>query len=187
MSELDRNQIIKALRCFSSPPNSCNCIDCYFETDGLCEQNCSTDLADVCLRLIKELTETIESLRKRIQHLCASEFITSFDEVDTKTKAYKKDIAEADRIFKEYQRLEAKHDPFPFCSISGCEAVREGCHKTCPLGYENSVRIKAVKDMQEGIKATLMEIYGELPHTNYFFKAVDLTAGKLLEGIYDDS
>lgn len=28
-------------------------------------------------------------------------------------------------------------DDFPFCSLSGCEAVKEGCHIGCPYGKEN--------------------------------------------------
>lgn len=28
-------------------------------------------------------------------------------------------------------------DDFPFCSLSGCEAAKEGCHIGCPYGKEN--------------------------------------------------
>jgi hypothetical protein len=41
-----------------------------------------------------------------MQHLCQSKFIASFDEVDRKTKEYKRDIAEADiltEVNKQYQ------------------------------------------------------------------------------------
>jgi hypothetical protein len=47
-----------------------------------------------------------ESVRHRMQHLCQSKFIASFDEVDRKTKEYKRDIAEADiltEVNKQYQ------------------------------------------------------------------------------------
>jgi hypothetical protein len=41
-----------------------------------------------------------------MQHLCQSKFIASFDEVDRKTKEYKRDIAEADiltEVKKQYE------------------------------------------------------------------------------------
>ena len=62
---LERNKILTALRCFSSPPNSCNCVDCYFETEGLCNQNCSTELADVIYAFIFELTEKCKDFEIR--------------------------------------------------------------------------------------------------------------------------
>lgn len=86
-------------------------------------------------------------------------------------------------LIEENKRLEAQIDPFPFCSMSGCEGAYSGCHKTCPDGLVNSIKIKTVQEMQEGIKTTLKEQYGTLPHTTYFHKAVDKTANKILEGI----
>jgi hypothetical protein len=174
-AKMEREQIIKALECCSGN----DCRGCPYFGHIPCTKPMNGD----ALALIKELTEEIESLRKRIQHLCASEFIASFDEVDINTKAYKKDITEADHIFKEYQRLEALYDPFHFCSMSGCEGMSKNCFKTCPDGYVNSIKIKVVKEMQEAVKTTLKEQYGTLPHTTYFHKAVDKTAKKMLEGI----
>lgn len=46
------------------------------------------------------LTEENESIRRRMRHLFQSKFIASFDEVDRKTKEYKRDIAEADKLTK---------------------------------------------------------------------------------------
>lgn len=62
--ELNREQVIKALKCWTSPAmlENTSCVGCYFETKGLCEQNCTMDLADVALALIKELTEEIKDL-----------------------------------------------------------------------------------------------------------------------------
>jgi hypothetical protein len=52
------------------------------------------------------LAEENESIRRRMHHLFQSQFIASFDEVDRKTKEYKRDIAEADiltEVNKQYQ------------------------------------------------------------------------------------
>lgn len=58
---MNREQIIKALECFSLTPNFSSCIGCYFESKGLCTQNCTPELANVVLRLIKELVDLLES------------------------------------------------------------------------------------------------------------------------------
>jgi len=60
---MDKEKIIKALECFASQPNFSNCVGCYFETKGICEQNCSSDLADIVLQLIKELIKENEDLK----------------------------------------------------------------------------------------------------------------------------
>lgn len=57
---MNKEQIIKALECFSLAPNFSSCVGCYFESKGLCTQNCTPELAEVVLKLIKELTEELE-------------------------------------------------------------------------------------------------------------------------------
>ena len=60
-------------------------------------------------------------------------------------------------LIEENEKLNVRHDPFPFCSISGCESVSNGCHKNCPLGYENSVGIKVARKIFEDIEKYLRE------------------------------
>ena len=71
---MEREQIVKALECFTSVADltdwtPSNCVGCYFETQGLCEQNCSSRLADVTLALIRELTEENKRLKEQNAYL----------------------------------------------------------------------------------------------------------------------
>lgn len=50
------------------------------------------------LEMLENHTATIEMLDNRLRHLLQSEFIRSFDEKDFKTKEYKRNIADADKI-----------------------------------------------------------------------------------------
>ena len=123
---LERNKILKALRCFSSTPNSCNCVDCYFETKGLCEQNCSTELADVIYAFIFELTEKCKDFEIR--------------------------------------------------------ALRAEKQATIYQNRCKTIEANTIRSMQTKTKEDLIIRYGTLPHTNYIFKSIDLTAKELLKG-----
>lgn len=65
--ELNIEQVAKALKCWTSPAmlENTSCVGCYFETKGLCEQNCTMDLADAALAIIKELSEENEYLKQQ--------------------------------------------------------------------------------------------------------------------------
>ena len=45
-----------------------------------------------------------------------------------------------------------------------------------------TIEANTIRSMQTKIKADLIKRYGTLPHTNYIFKSIDLTAKELLEG-----
>ena len=70
-------------------------------------QLANEELGEHCIALEKELNERSEVVRRRMHHLFRSKFIASFDEIDPKTKEYKRDIAEADKLVEENERLRA--------------------------------------------------------------------------------
>lgn len=106
---MEREQIKKALECCGAK-GSPNCKECPME-EG---KGCAVRLYREALAYINkretefnelyELCESYrienESIRRRMHHLFQSKFISSFDEVDRKTKEYKRDIAEADKLTK---------------------------------------------------------------------------------------
>lgn len=59
-----------------------------------------------CLeRTFEDLRKDYDALEKRMQHLCSSKFIASFDEVDPRTGQYVRDIQDADKFGYAYDRI----------------------------------------------------------------------------------
>ena len=148
-------EIIRALQCCTSSEKSANCsINCPFGDMSSCEQN----LMYHALTLIRELTESLD----RVQKQCG-EIIVECDERDAER------LKQVAKLTEENERL----------SID-LEAMR-GAANSYKMHYE-AAKAETVHKMQERIKADLIKRYGTLPHTNYFFKSIDLTAKELLKG-----
>lgn len=74
-----------------------------------------------------------EQLLKRLQHLLESDFISSFDEVDTTTGRYKRDIAEADKVQPVRHSKWVCRTPGMFsCNACGNLAVENQSMYYCP-------------------------------------------------------
>lgn len=75
---------------------------------------CVIDIQEAAINKLEEenrvLKISFECLEKRLTHLLQSKYIASFDEVDTKTNTYKRNIKDVDEIASlfESERMTAK-------------------------------------------------------------------------------
>ena len=57
---------------------------------------------------MSEYDDTNKNLEDRLYHLCESEFIASFDQVDPQTHEYERNISDADKIVRTLEKTRAE-------------------------------------------------------------------------------
>lgn len=57
---------------------------------------------------MSEYDDTNKNLEDRLHHLCESEFIASFNQMDLQTHEYERDISDADRIVRTLEKTRAE-------------------------------------------------------------------------------
>lgn len=57
---------------------------------------------------MSEYDSVNKNLEDRLRHLCESEFIASFDQMDLQTHEYERDISDADRIVRTLEKTRAE-------------------------------------------------------------------------------
>ena len=57
---------------------------------------------------MSEYDDTNKNLEDRLCHLCESEFIASFDQVDPQTHEYERNISDADKIVRTLEKTRAE-------------------------------------------------------------------------------
>lgn len=213
MENLNVEQVKKALECcyMQGLEHTENCPECPY-TDLY--PNCTEYLGKDAFALIKsqeqrikELTDELtrketeynelyelcesyrldnESVRRRMQHLCQSKFIASFDEVDRKTKEYKRNIAEADILIgvKEQYKIEniALSAEIEWLTNEN-KRLNKLLDDKCDRCIERE-RADTVRKMQERLKA---ECNKYLLHSTIMLRYhIDKIAKEMLEGTDND-
>ena len=56
------------------------------------------------------------------------------------------------QLREEIETLRAKTDDFPFCALSGCEAVSDTCYKAGPHSIFNKIRTEAIREFADRLE-----------------------------------
>lgn len=120
--------------------------------------------------------ETVEALEKRLKHLLQSNFIASFDEVDIKTKEYKRDINEADLIGLRAVGYECDREKCLDCKAD-CKYTLDIDHaknftKTAPNIYAEKIKPVATIKTADDLRPCIVDEKNALFHRWENFQTV---------------
>lgn len=161
---MNREQIIKALECFSLTSNFSSCTGCYFETKGLCTQNCNPELANVVLKLIKELISALES---ECDH-CACELLDERDKVIAEKERLQDILLQFTRIVSQW----GTKNNFDTSEIPMVSILREEEGKIKSHIIDLTVR-QMQKKLKEKIHKSVYQYWNENDGGYYLAEDVD--------------